>query len=209
MKVHLPTVSKKPFLKVICSLPLLALLLAGCANPDYTAVMAPPDPKDTGALAGARFHVGDSLVVTYGGVPDQLPPQEKTIGEDGNIILPDIGAVKAAGQTPGELDVIIHDKYVPAIYKHLDVSVKAGERVFYVRGEVANKGRQIYVGQMTVTKAITSAGDFTDFGNPKNVLLIRSNGQRFVVNCRKILSGEAPDPPVYPGDQIEVRRRRF
>ena len=209
MKVHLPTVSKKSFLKVLSFLPLLALLLTGCANPDYKAVMAPPDPKDTNALAGARFHAGDSLSISFGGVPEIPAPQEKTVGEDGKIILPDIGAVMAAGKTPAELDVIIHDQYVPAIYKHLDVSVKAGERVFYVRGEVGQKGRQIYVGQITVTKAITSAGDFTDSGNHKNVLLIRSNGTRFIVNCDAILRGVAPDPPVYPGDQIEVRRRSF
>ena len=209
MKVHLPTVSEKTFLKVICSLPLLALLLAGCATPDYTAVMAPPDPKDTGALAGARFHAGDSVSIIFGGVPENPAAQEKSIGEDGKIILPDIGAVMAAGKTPGELEVVIHDQYVPQVYKHLDVSVKAGERVFYVHGEVASKGRQIYVGQMTVSKAIASAGDFTDFANRKKVLLIRANGQRFTLNCNAILRGEAPDPPVYPGDQIEVQKRSW
>ncbi len=70
-------------------------------------------------------------------------------------------------------------------------------------------GRQIYVGQITVTKAITSAGDFADFANHKNVMLIRSNGQRFKLNCDAILNGEAPDPPVYPGDQIQVKKRSF
>jgi protein involved in polysaccharide export with SLBB domain len=81
--------------------------------------------------------------------------------------------------------------------------------VFYVRGEVKGPGRQIYSGQMTVTKAITSAGDFTDFANRKKVWLTRANGQRFKVNCDAILNGDAPDPGVYPGDQIEVSRRVF
>ncbi len=61
--------------------------------------------------------------------------------------------------------------------------------------------------QITVTKAITSAGDFTDFANRKKVFLIRANGQRFKLNADAILNGDAPDPPVYPGDQIEVARR--
>jgi polysaccharide export outer membrane protein len=78
-----------------------------------------------------------------------------------------------------------------------------------VRGEVKAPGRQVYVGQITVTKAITSAGDFTDFANRKNVLLIRSNGKRFTLNCVKILDGRAPDPGVYPGDQIQVERIIF
>ena len=67
--------------------------------------------------------------------------------------------------------------------------------------------RFIYSGPITVTKAITSAGDFTEFANHKKVWLIRASGQRFKLNADKILAGEAPDPPVYPGDQIYVERR--
>jgi polysaccharide export outer membrane protein len=89
------------------------------------------------------------------------------------------------------------------------VTVKTGDRVFYVTGEVKNPGRQIYSGQMTVTKAITSAGDFTDFANRKKDWLIRANGQRIRVNCDDIMDGSAPDPQVYPGDQIQVTRRLF
>jgi hypothetical protein len=37
--------------------------------------------------------------------------------------------------------------------------------------------------------------------------LIRANGKRFRLNCDKILDGEALDPPVFPGDQIEVKRK--
>ena len=105
---------------------------------------------------------------------------------------------------------LIKSLYVPAIYKHLDVTVKiTGDRVYFVRGEVKQPGRLIYVGSITVTKAITSAGDFTDFANRKKILLIRTSGQRFKLNADAILNGEAPDPPVYPGDQIEVKRRVF
>lgn len=194
---------------MVCVLPVVALLFSGCAAPDYKEAMTPPDPKDVRSLSGALFHVGDSVLVTFDGLPEPIAAQDKTIGEDGNITLTEGIIIKAAGQTTAELEKTIHDAYVPKIYKHLTVTVKAGERVFYVRGEVTQKGRQVYVGQITVTKAITSAGDFTDFANRKNVLLIRSNGQRFTLNCNKILAGEAPDPPVYPGDQIEVKRRRF
>jgi protein involved in polysaccharide export with SLBB domain len=67
----------------------------------------------------------------------------------------------------------------------------------------------IYAGPITVSKAITSAGDFTDFANRSSVILTRSNGDRFKLNLNKILAGDQPDPPVYPGDQIEVGRRLF
>ena len=64
-------------------------------------------------------------------------------------------------------------------------------------------------GPVTVSKAITSAGDFTDFANHSKIWLIRANGDRFKLNLDAILAGEQPDPPVFPGDQIEVGRRIF
>ena len=209
MKSFIP-LSGKSLLKACLLLPLLALVLAmaGCATQDYSEVMAVP-AGDSADTPGAHLQVGDTITITFDGLPNPLPSQEKTINDDGTITLADIGSIKVAGKTTGDVETAIHDKYVPNIYNHLTVTVKAGDRVYYVRGEVKSPGRQVYVGQITVTKAITSAGDFGDFANHKNVLLIRSNGKRFTLNCDKILDGKAPDPGVYPGDQIEVRRNRF
>ncbi len=190
-------------------LPLLALGLAGCASTDNSGVMAPPKPDEAGDPAVARLHVGDTITVILDGLPDPITPHEESIKEDGTINLDLVGHVKAAGRTAGELQDAIHDLYVPRFYTHVTVTVKTGDRVFYVRGEVKGPGRQIYVGQITVTKAITSAGDFTDYANRKKVILTRANGQRFKLNCNDILDGTAPDPQVYPGDQIEVTRRAF
>jgi len=200
----------KSFLNAFVLLPMLTLVLAlaGCATQDYSEVMAVPTNEGTDT-PGAHLQVGDTITITFDGLPVNPQGQEKTINDDGTITLADIGPIKVAGKTTGDVENIIHDLYVPKYYNHLTVTVKAGDRVYYVRGEVKGPGRQVYVGQITVTKAITSAGDFGDFANRKNVLLIRSNGKRFIINCNKILDGEAPDPGVYPGDQIEVRRRRF
>ena len=68
-------------------------------------------------------------------------------------------------------------------------------------------GRQLYVGETTVTKAIGSAGDFTDFANHKNVELIRANGKKIKVNVDNALQDPALDPQVYPGDQVYVHRK--
>ena len=132
---------------------------------------------------------------------------QEPIKEDGTITMPDIGHVQAAGKTAGELQNEIYNLYVPNFYRHLTVTVSTGDRVYYVTGEVKQPGRQLYAGQMTVTKAITTAGDFTDFANHKKVWLIRSNGQRIKVNCDKALQDSSQDPPVYPNDQIQVPRK--
>ena len=209
MKSFIP-LSLKPLFKTCLLLPMLVLVLAlaGCATQDYSEVMAGPTGDGTDA-PGAHLQAGDTITINFDGLPNPLLPQEKTINDDGTITLADIGQIKVAGKTTGDVENIIHDLYVPRIYKHLTVTVKAGDRVYYVRGEVHTPGRQVYVGQITVTKAITSAGDFSDYADRKHVLLIRSNGKRFTLNCDKILDGKAPDPGVYPGDQIQVERRMF
>jgi polysaccharide export outer membrane protein len=136
-----------------------------------------------------------------------MPPHQEPIKEDGTITLDWIGPVQAAGKTPGELQNEIHDLYVPKYFVRLTVTVSSQERVFYVGGEVIHPGVFQYYGETTVTKAIQTAGDFTDFANRSNVSLIRANGQRIEVNCKKALEDPSLDPPVYPGDQIHVKRR--
>lgn len=163
---------------------------------------------DTNSIA--HLHVGDTVVISLDGLPEQIPPIEKPINDDGTITLSDIGRVQASGKTPGELENAIHDLYVPKYYTHLNVTVKPNNtRVYYVGGEVRNPNQVMYNGSITVSKAITAAGDFTDFANHSKVYLIRANGQRYLLNMDKILAGEAPDPPVYPGDKIMVARRIF
>ena len=187
---------------------LVALALGGCSTGDYKEAMNSPGQTSNPELP--RIAVGDTITITLTGIPEEnLAPYEKPITDDGTITLPDIGRIQAAGKTPGALEDYIHDQYVPKFYTHLGVTVKTASdnRVYFVRGEVKNPGREIYVGPTTVTKAITSAGDFTDFANRSKVILIRSGGKHFKLDCEKILNGEEPDPPVYPGDQITVKRR--
>jgi polysaccharide export outer membrane protein len=207
---------------LVCGLPLAAIFLAGCSSTDspaFSDTTNPPAMTSQSANGSptanttdpevARFQVGDTVTVNLSGLPNPIDPHTEPIKEDGTITMPDIGHVQAAGKTAGELQNDIYTNYVPRLYLHLTVTVSTGDRVYYVRGQVNKPDRLIYVGETTVTKAITSAGDFTDFANRRNVLLIRANGQQIKVNCNKVLAGEAPDPPVYPGDQIVVKKSIF
>jgi polysaccharide export outer membrane protein len=170
-----------------------------------TPVTAPPD-----ATAVARFRVGETVIVNFSGSPIDIPAHEEPIKEDGTITLPLVGAVNAAGQTAGELQNEIHAAYVPEYYVRLTVTVKSGDRIYYVGGEVKAPAKQLYVGDTTVTKAIQSAGGLTDFANHGKVWLIRaSNGERIRVDYDKALENPAKDPPVYPDDQINVEKRIF
>ena len=196
-------------------LPVLALALAGCSlfssSGKNKNVMNQPTAEPSIATERvAALHIGDTITITFTGPPEQMQSQEPTINEDGTITLPDIGRVKAVGKTPGELQDAIHDLYVPRYLTHLTVTVKtSNDRVYYISGEVKQPGRLIYTGAITVSKAITSAGDCTDFADRGDVVLTRANGDRFELNLNRITAGKDPDPPIYPGDQIKVGRRIF
>jgi polysaccharide export outer membrane protein len=199
-----------------CGLLFTGVIFTGCYSPSSDPIFSdtpiPPvmiGSPSTGysAVEVARFHVGDTVSVTLTGLPETIEPHVEPIKEDGTITMPDIGHVQAAGKTAGEVQNEIYNLYVPKLYRHLTVTVNTGDRVYYVTGEVKQPGRQLYAGQMTVTKAITTAGDFTDFANHTKVWLIRANGQRIKVNCNDALRDSSKDPQVYPNDQIQVPRR--
>ncbi len=186
----------------LCLLPVLALFFNGC-DTNNQAVTDPNHEIDV-----SHLHVGDTVTVTLDGLPTVVPPHEESIKEDGTITLDDIGPIKAAGKTLGELQRDIYNAYVPRFYIHLNVTVTStSERVYYVQGEVGHPGEQLYHEGITVTRAIAAASDFTDFANRKKVVLTRVNGQRMIVNCDKVLAGDEVDPLVYPGDQVQVKRK--
>jgi len=211
---------------IASGLVLAGLVFTGCSSaPTLDSITAAGEVStNASALAGtaaageeqtnsevAHFHVGETVNIIFSGTPDpdELPPHEETIKEDGNITLSLIGSVQALGQTAGELQNEIHDLYVPKYYVRLNVVVKPGDLIYYVRGEVKQPGREIYVGETTVTKAITSAGDFTDFASHKVWLIHANNDKPIKVNVDKALDDPTLDPQVYPGDQIVVPRRIF
>lgn len=74
-----------------------------------------------------------------------------------------MGSIQAAGKTAGQLQRELQEAYVPKLYRRLTVTVLTENRVFFVDGEVRQPGRLVYTGELTVLKAVASAGGFTDF----------------------------------------------
>ncbi len=156
-----------------------------------------------------EFRVGDKVFINFSGTITPPPNHQESVKEDGTLTLPLIGNVEAAGLTAKELEESIHNKYVPDYYRRLTVTVLMQERHFWVSGEVKQPGMLPYLGETTVLKCITAAGDFTDFADERKVELTRANGQIYTVNCREAQKRPELDLPVYPGDRIEVKRRLF
>jgi protein involved in polysaccharide export with SLBB domain len=194
-----------------------SLLLAGCGS--LLGTKPSPQPVANTQLSGDSvavkssedpLRVGDKVKIELTGITalrDADRPNEQAIKEDGTITLTFLGSVQAAGKTAKQLETDIHDQYVPKYYKQLTVAVTPLDRFFYVGGQVNRPNQQLYVGSVTVSKAIQAAGDFTDFADRKHIQITRVQGKVEFVNFYEILKHPELDMPIYPGDTINVDRR--
>jgi protein involved in polysaccharide export with SLBB domain len=206
--------------RLFAGLVLAGLLLVGCkthsANPSSDPVPQLGSGSSTNApkpLTSEIIGVGDSLTVVFSDLPGaqtQLAFDEK-VKSDGTVTLLLNQTFVAAGKIRADLEREIRKRYVPDYYKYLTVTIKPRENTlfYYVGGEVKQPNREVYNSRLTLTKAIQSAGDFTDFAKRTKVKLTRNDGRTVTVNCKKILDGKAPDPEIFPGDKIWVPRRIF
>ena len=186
---------------------LIGPLLAGC----WTHHQKAPAQSTVGTDKAqyGPFRTGGAIRVDFSGAPTTIPFVDTVIKGDGTIHFEYIGDVRVEGLTPGEAEKVILAKYVPVYYTHLNVTVTPGGLFFYVDGEVngAGGGRMRYTGQITVTRAIASAGGFSPFANRRNVRLYRLDGTIETIDCIKALKNPKLDLPVYPNDKIVVKRR--
>jgi protein involved in polysaccharide export with SLBB domain len=218
----------KPWFKIIkypatFALALVALALAGCSTTSKdsfgnsaadvssaaTNATAAPDVRQN-ANDPEILQPGDSISVMYSDLPTMTMPWEGEIKSDGTITLLLNQTFKAAGLNRTQLEKEIRERYVPRFYKQMTVSIKLTKetRFYYVGGEVRGPGRQIYLSRLTISKAIQTAGDFTDFAKKKKVELTRAGATKpIIINVVKAMQDATLDVEIYPGDKIHVPRR--
>ncbi|HZF01084.1 MAG TPA: polysaccharide biosynthesis/export family protein [Methylomirabilota bacterium] len=191
----------------VCLGLLASMTLTGCDTTSNNSLFSLDTPKQSAPPNVARFRVGQTVIAVFSGTLEAIPAHEEMIKENGTITLPLIGPIYAAGKTAGELQDEIYTNYVPKYYVRLNVTVKSGDRVYYVGGEVGHSGIFQYVGDTTVTKAIQAAGSLTPYSSHRKIWVVRaSNGQRIKVNYDEALQNPAKDPQIWPDDQITVDR---
>lgn len=199
-------------LAACCPILLALILTSGCETVEPPVLSAFPVTSN-GVVKTSdteRYLPGQKLQIVLSGINELPPPHFENIKEDGTISMPNIGSVVAQGRTPGELQREIFNLYVPKYYNsNLNVTVIAQDTVLFMGGEVKVPGRILYSGDMTVTKAIRAAGDFTVFANQRRVKLTHTDGTMITVDCIKAMEEPSKDPPVFPGDKIYVPRRLF
>ena len=157
-------INVRPIMMAILAVPVLAL--SGCfsSNPeDINAFKL----QDEVFLSTDQYLLcpPDEIEVHCTKAPE-INLQKQQIRPDGKVGFEAIGEVQAAGKTPAQVADIIRQKVVE-LYKlsgdnPVDVRVIAfRSKRYYVLGQVARPGAQVYSGRDTVLGAIALAGSPT------------------------------------------------
>ena len=168
-----------------------------------------------------RQKLGPGDKITYRVIEDQDAPRTLLITDSGDLEVPYLGLVHAAGTSCQELAREIKGLLEKSLYYTATVMVSAEEinkkRVLgkvYVTGQVRNSGAyDIAAGDsLTVSRAILNAGGFSDFSDKRNVRLVRKNAggkQTRIVNVQEVWEKGRleEDPVVQAGDLIVVPER--
>jgi len=202
---------------------LSGLWLAGCGTPSehfgnvpgtdptmtHSATNQTTLPAKSGSPDSETIKIGDSLTVVFSDINPQPPAFTDSVRGDGNIKLLMDHSFMAANKTRSQLEKEVHDFYVPNYYRYMTVTILPKDQFYWVGGEVKGANRFQWVGPTTVTRAIQSAGDFSDYARKRHVKLYRVDGKIDTVDCVEALKNPALDLQVFPGDTVKVPRRTW
>ena len=166
-------------------------------------------PASTDYVIGAQ----DKLTIRVFEVKD-LSFENEQVDASGQIMLPLIGKVMAAGKTADQLEAELTDrlgKYLQSPQVSVSITESASQKVT-VEGNVKNPGVYQVRGHTTLMQAIAMAGGADDEADTKKVAVIRlDNGVRkaAVVNFDLVKSGRAGDPWLQANDVVVVGESRM
>ncbi|MGC1480939.1 MAG: polysaccharide biosynthesis/export family protein, partial [Chthoniobacterales bacterium] len=198
----------------------LVVLLGGCQTVDdpnvaeLDVVRVQDEAAVDAVYRGIRLRTGDIVEIRLGGVPPDETVQINgtyTVDSTGNVNMPQIGPVRALGQTQQALQSEIESRYrATGIYTTptISVSVPLEARFVNVGGEVRLPQRISYTTDLTILAAINAAGGFTEYAAQNRLRLVRG-GKVLKVNVKLIRRNPGLDIVLEPGDTIEVMRSFF
>lgn len=130
---------------------------------------------------------------------------EFTVDPVGNLSMPLVGNIPAAGITSKTLGTRIEDTLRRAnLMQDPKVAVEIQTfRPFYVLGEVRQPGEFPYTSGMTVLSAIARAGGYDYRAREETVVLVRT------IQGKQVYYRADERTPILPGDIIRVLERRL
>lgn len=165
------------------------------------------------------LQVGDT--VNYRVVEDRGEPVTLQVTDSGDLEIPMVGRVQAAGKTPRTLARQVKGILEESLYRKATVIVglasatKAPLGKVYLSGQVARQGSfDVPRGEeLSVARLIVEAGGFSDFADKRRVRVVRvgpeGGKERITVDVKEVLErgNVEKDLILRPGDFVHVPER--
>ena len=196
---------KSRWLSACAGFSIAVFLMLGCSSPASNIPELTPEslvarPASQMPLEKTYKMVPyDQINIRFPYHPESDPKTPVSIRPDGQIMLDNVGSIRAAGLTPEELGKEIAAKSSKRL-KDPEVIVTIAQftpRKVYVGGQVKTPGIVQFQGDMTPLQAIFDRGGFTPEAQIDSVVLIRDTGAPEPVigriNAMQSLEGGVPE----------------
>jgi polysaccharide export outer membrane protein len=170
----------------------------------------PPVPATVSEPPGYLIGPNDVLSVTFWR-DKEMNADAVVVRPDGNITLPLLNDIQAAGLTPAQL----RDRILAEAQRYIEdpsptVAVKEiRSRNVFITGQVDKPGPYPLAGPMTVLQLIAMAGGLKEFADGKNIVVMRAENGRQVayqVDYKELLKRKnlRQNIDLKPGDTVVV-----
>ena len=124
-----------------------------------------------------------------------------TVDVHGNIRVPTLGYINVLGFTAEEIEKMIEAKLLAEQYKetaNIFVTVKLSGLRYTVYGEVKAPGTNVlYQERVNIFEALANVGDITDYGNRKDVVIVRQYPQGQKIHHIDLTDRKVMQSPYY------------
>ncbi len=184
--------------------------LALCALLAFPATGRPGFPVADAATEAYRIGERDLLSIQIYGEPELSG--SATVGEDGRVFVPLVGAVEVRGLSPHEaaqrLAERLSDGYLVRPQVSVEVEEYRSQKVSVV-GAVRRPGEYFLSGPTTILDLLARAGNIDAEKSAREVRIRRVSGETFVVGLDALLSRGEGDVLLERGDVITVPEGQF
>ncbi len=188
--------TQMPRFGALCVILPLVFLQTSCAQPSVVSLPKVQSSQEY------RLGPGDEIGIQVFGEKDLSLPV--AVNSDGTISYPFLGQLRAQGLTTKELEGLVAEGLRGDYLVNPKVTVTVvSYRPFFINGEVQKPGAYAYQPRLTVHRAISIAGGFTDRAARSKIFVIRE-GDPEAAPVRLTL-----EDAVGPGDIIIVRESFF
>ncbi len=157
-----------------------------------------------GSTPNPGYRLGANDVIRLQVYGEDTLTTETRVSGDGKISVPLLGVLEIKGLTVKETEELITKRLADGYLKDPRVVIYITKyRNFFVSGEVKNPGAYPYENGLTVLKAVTLAGGFTNKAAEGRIQIKRMKGKEEETVRVKL------DDPVFPDDVIVVPESFF